>query len=224
LDKTSIIFLGATGTVGGIALGHFKSSAKVSKLSLLARRDMGLARQSGLTCHVVDTTDPKTYAQHLPGHDVAVCTMGIGEPSKVSRDEFKRIDHDAVLDFAKACRASGTKHFILLGSVGADAKSNSFYLQSKGRLRDAIEALGFESVTTFQPSMILTPNNRYGLSQAILLALWPVVSLLLVGPLSKFKGIRIETLGMAIAKAAVAPGRGNARLHWADFQQLSAPA
>jgi uncharacterized protein YbjT (DUF2867 family) len=215
----SIVFLGASGAVGGIALQHLANDPSVHKLSLLSRKTLEIPIREGMACRIVDTVNPATYEQFLPGHETAICTMGVGEPSKVAREEFIRIDHDAVLDFARACRKADVKHFILLGSVGADATSKSFYLQSKGRLRDAIEALGFDSVVTFQPSVILTPTNRYGLSQAILLAVWPLASLLLFGPLSKFKGIEIATLGKAIAKAALSSTSKNHRLHWSDIQQ-----
>ncbi len=217
--QKSIVFLGATGAVGGVALSRLADHADVSQLTLLLRRDIA-AQGRAIAQHIVDTTDPATYAVYLDGHDTAICTMGVGEPSKVSREEFARIDHDAVLAFAKACRNAGVKHFVLLGSVGADANSRNFYLKSKGALRDAIAALGFESATTFQPSMIVTPSNRYGMSQAVLLAVWPTVSHLLWGPLKKYRGIPIETLGRAIANAALTNNKGASVMHWEEINAM----
>jgi uncharacterized protein YbjT (DUF2867 family) len=221
--QKSIVFLGASGAVGGVALSGLADHPDVSKLTLLVRREipaLGMSLGRATTQHIVDTTDPATYATHLEGHDTAVCTIGVGEPSKVSREEFTRIDHDAVLAFARACRNAGLKHFVLLGSVGANANSRSFYLKSKGSLRETIAALGFESAITFQPSMIVTPTNRYGLSQAILLAVWPAVSTLLWGPLKKYRGIPIETLGRAIANAALSNANGARVMHWEEIREL----
>jgi uncharacterized protein YbjT (DUF2867 family) len=221
--ETSIIFLGATGAVGGIAMDHLRDSPLCTKLTILARRAFDTSKRTHVFEHIVDTTDSKTYTHALPGHDVAICTMGVGEPSKVSAEEFKRIDHDAVLDFAKACKQAGINRFILLGSVGADTTSRSRYLKSKGALRDAIAALGFASFHIFQPSVIITPTNRYGFSQAVLLAVWPAVSNLLLGGLSKYRGIRIETLGLAIAKSAFVNSPGVKVLHWEDIEKLAKP-
>jgi uncharacterized protein YbjT (DUF2867 family) len=215
--QSKIIFLGATGAVGGEALKYLNGLSPPPNVTLLARRPIPTPHRLGLKCHVVDTVDPATYSAYLPGHSVAICTMGVGEPSKVSKAEFKRVDHDAVLAFAKACHAAGVKHFVLLGSVGSDATSPSFYLRSKGALRDSIQGLGFEGTTTFQPSMILTPTNRYGMSQAIMLAVWPAISSVLAGPLSKYRGIPILSLGRAIARAGLNPTPGHKTVHWNEI-------
>jgi uncharacterized protein YbjT (DUF2867 family) len=129
-----------------------------------------------------------------------------------------------VLDFAKACRAADGQHFELLGSVAADAASRTFYLKTKGELRNAIAALNFARFSTFQPSMILTPTNRYGLNQAITLAVWPVISHLLVGPLQKYRGIRVEALGAAIARNTTTVGQGAEVLHYQQIISLNQPA
>jgi len=61
----------------------------------------------------------------------------------------------------------------LLSSVGISPKSKSFFLRTKGELVEALKALNFERLSIFMPSMILTPTNRYGFSQALTLAVWP---------------------------------------------------
>ncbi len=83
-----------------------------------------------------------------------------------------------------------------------------------------IIALGFERTSFFQPSMILTLNNRYGFAQGVMLAVWPAVSAVLVGGLRKFRGISVETLGRAIAKNALTPGQGVEILQWDGINRL----
>jgi uncharacterized protein YbjT (DUF2867 family) len=212
-----IIFLGASGAVGTEALGVLLDSK--ADVDLLLRRNLPTATSAHE--HIVDVFDAATYSHLIKGHDTAICTFGVGQPSKVSKEEFTRIDKKAVLDFATACKAAGVKHFALLSSVGADAKSRSFYLRSKGELNNAIVALGFDRVSLFQPSMILTQQNRYGLMQGIMLALWPLLSPLLAGGLKKYRGIKVEDLGRAIAHTALQPGRGVTVLHWPKIKALA---
>ncbi|WP_373236840.1 hypothetical protein [Cohaesibacter celericrescens] len=69
--------------------------------------------------------------------------------------------------------------------------------------------------------MILTPNNRYGLSQGLTLALWPLLTPLLIGPLRKLRGIKVERLGRAIANNLVKTGRGVEVLEWDAFEALN---
>jgi uncharacterized protein YbjT (DUF2867 family) len=217
----TVVMLGATGAVGGLIVSTLQAMPQLQQLSLLNRRALPKLDGPHTQQHVVDVFRPSTYSQHLPGHHAAICTMGVGEPSKVPHDELVRVDKDAVIAFATACRKAGIKHFELLCSVAADPKSRNFYLRTKGELREALVALGFERLSIFQPSMILTPTNRYGLSQALMLKVWPLLEPLLRGGASKYRGINIETLGTAMATNLLTPTKGAEILHWPEFIALA---
>ena len=117
---------------------------------------------------------------------------------------------------------SGVEHFELLSSVGVSSGSRSFYLRTKGELEDGLEALGFDRLSLFHPSMILTPTNRYGASQAVALAIWPLLRPVLLGGLRRFRGVPVETLGRAIAENVVTRGAGTEVLEWDRFMALCA--
>jgi uncharacterized protein YbjT (DUF2867 family) len=216
-SKLRVVHLGATGAVGAHVLATLCQMPDVEVITVLARRKAQTQQPPKVKWQIVDVMDASRYAPLLKGHSSAICTMGVGQPSKVPREEFQRVDHDAVLAFAKACQSAGVHHFELLGSVAANPASSNFYLKSKGELRDTIANMGFSRTTTFQPSMLITPTNRYDLAQAVLLKLWPVLSTLLLGPLDKYRGVKVETLGRAMAQHLLARGMGNEILHWRDF-------
>lgn len=213
------IFLGATGAVGGEALKAFLEEG-TSKATLLGRREVPEMPAGRVSQHRVDVTQPETYDGLLVGHDAAICTLGVGEPSKVSKEQFLKIDKIAVLDFAKACKSSGVKHFELLSSVGISARSSSFFLRSKGELVEELKALNFDRLSIFQPSMIITPENRYGLSQALTLATWPVIDKLFFGGARKYKGIKVADLGGAMARNVFTNDSGVELLVYDDFLSL----
>jgi uncharacterized protein YbjT (DUF2867 family) len=220
-NNLKIIMLGASGAVGGFAAHALCGTPEIKQLTLLNRRVLAaFGNNPKVVQPSVDVLNPQSYAHFLSGHDAAVCCLGVGQPSKASKEEFIKIDKTAVLDFATACKTAGIAHFQLLSAVGANARSSSFYLRSKGELQDAIIALGFERTSFFQPSMILTATNRYGFMQGLMLAIWPVLSTVLVGVFSKYRGIQVETLGRAIAKNAITPGQGAEYLQWNGINKL----
>jgi hypothetical protein len=47
--------------------------------------------------------DPATY-DALKTHPLVFAPLGAGEPSKMSKEEFLKIDKQAVLDFARICK------------------------------------------------------------------------------------------------------------------------
>jgi uncharacterized protein YbjT (DUF2867 family) len=193
----SVVMLGASGAVGMQALGRLLQEPARARVTALVRKPLQGVDSEALTQHMLDVLSPQAYRHVLPKHDCAICTLGVGEPSKMSKAEFVKIDKDAVISFATACKAAGVRHFELLCAVGANAKSASFYLKLKGEIEEALKALQFERLSLFQPSMILTPTNRYGVSQAFVLATWPAVSHLMLGPLRKYRGIKVEDAAMA---------------------------
>ena len=217
--SVSVVMLGASGAVGGHALTQALALGQVTRVTSLGRRVLPLT-DPNLRQEVVDVFDPASYGPHLPEHQAAICTFGVGEPSKASREAFLRVDKTAVLDFATACKAAGVRHFSLLSSVGVSAKSRSFYLRSKGELEDGLRWLEFERLSLFHPSMILTPTNRYGLSQGIILKVWPLLTPLLRGGLRKYRGIPVETLGAAMARNVVRQGAGEDVFEWDQIMGL----
>ena len=52
----------------------------------------------------INIFSPSSYMKYLPGHTTAICTLGVGQPSKISKEDFIKIDKKAVIDFAKAVR------------------------------------------------------------------------------------------------------------------------
>lgn len=216
----NIVMLGATGAVGGEVVQALRNEPRLAKLALLGRRESSGLAQDNIEQHRIDVMNPESYASRLGGYQCAICTLGVGEPSRVSKEDFLRIDKQAVLDFATACREAGVEHFQLLSSVGADAQSRSFFLRSKGELNDALLALNFKRLSVFQPSMIITPNNRYGFTQAMTLALWPTLSRLMVGSLRKYRGIDVDKLGGAMAYNSLNEGSGTGYLHWNEIMAL----
>lgn len=222
-DPISVVMIGGTGAVGGQVVEALCKLDAVSRVTLLGRSEVPGVNRAKVRQHIVDVLDPSSYEEPVMGHTVAISTFGVGQPSKMSKEEFTRIDKTAVVDFASACKRSGVRHFQSLGSIGINENARSFYLRSKGQLEAELRALRFERLSLFHPSMILTPTNRYGIMQGITLKVWPVLSRLFFGPLRKLRGIHTSTLGRAFANNVLHPGAAVEVLEWDDFVKRVAP-
>lgn len=219
-NPLSIVMLGASGAVGTAALNTLLQLKNCHQLTLLGRNPIANLNYDFVKQHKITISDAGSYSNFLQGHSAAICTLGVGEPSKISKEEFVKIDKTAVLDFAKACKKAGVKHFELLASVDANPNSRYFYLRIKGELVEELKALHFERLSVFEPSMILTPTNRYGISQAITLKVWPLLKPLLMGRLRKYRGIPVNILGEAIAKNIFNKGKAYESIQWDGFYSI----
>jgi uncharacterized protein YbjT (DUF2867 family) len=213
--------IGATGAVGSHVVKKLVSLKGLERLTLLGRRHVEGLSSNKIEQHSINILNADSYADLLAGHQTAICTLGVGQPSTMTKQEFVKIDKDAVINFASACRQADVRHFELLSSVGATSQSLSFYLRTKGQLEDHLKNLKFERLSLFHPSMILTPTNRYGFTQAVTLFAMPLLNPILAGPLRKFRGIPVETLGASIAINVVHAKTGAETLHWQDFVHLT---
>ena len=102
----SVVMIGATGAVGGAALAELMAAPEVSRITVLGRRAVAVTHPK-LRQAVVDLAVPDSYAAHLAGHDVAICTLGVGQPTKTDRTTFLAVDQAMPRAFATACRAGG---------------------------------------------------------------------------------------------------------------------
>ena len=69
--------------------------------------------------------------------------------------------------------------------------------------------------------MILTLTNRYGMSQAITLKVFPFIKPLLLFGLRKYRGIPVEVLGKSMALNIYKRKSGVEMLYWDDFYSIS---
>lgn len=212
------VFLGSSGAVGSLLLDELLASPACSEVQVVVRRPSARGAHPKIIPRVVDF---ERYLSSLSfNSEVAFCTMGVGEPSKVSKEQLWKVDVEFALAFARCCHASGVKHISLLTAAGADPKSRSHYFKVKGAVEEGFTALGFPRTSFFRPSVLLTPKARYGLKDRVLQSVFPRVSGMLP---SKWRPVRIEDLARAMRVNAEQPAGAEAVeiFHYDDFVRLT---
>lgn len=113
------------------------------------------------------------------------CALGTTIKQAGSKEDFFKIDHDMVIEFAKWTRSLGTVKFLYVSSSGASSDSSIFYSQTKGKTEDDLKAIGFAFVGLFRPSLLLGNRSEFRLGEQLAtIAMKPLVWLKL------FKNIR----------------------------------
>lgn len=185
---------------------------RCTTIMLINRRKLDIYdNEPRVTQHIVDMDKLATEAVPLLQNakvSACFCTMGVGRPSKVTREEFERVDLEIPTAFAKASKDAGcVKHISLLSSVGANAdlKPSRFggataggglYLGTKGKVEKNFEGVGLESAAFFRPSTLVGNANTPG---------WAPFATKLISWIlpKKYKEIHINALGGAMVNAAV---------------------
>jgi uncharacterized protein YbjT (DUF2867 family) len=117
-----------------------------------------------------------------------------------------RVDHDYVLAVAKGAKALGARQFILVTSAGAGGPG--FYLQTKGKIEQAVIGLGFEQVDLIRPGFLIGNRNERRVWEAIGQSIFAALTPILPGRFSRYGAIPAGTVADAIARriADVKPG------------------
>ena len=70
------------------------------------------------------------------------------------------LGRDLAYEFAKKAFEVKASEIHLVSSVGADSKSNNFYLKTKGQIEDAILGLKFEYIRIYRPGLLIGKRSE----------------------------------------------------------------
>ena len=189
--------IGATGLIGNYLLEELLNDPFFDTVRILIRRPMDKIDPK-LEKKIVDFNDSDTLLAAVNNSDVVFCTIGTTQKKvKGDKDAYYKIDFDIPVNLSRFCKMTGCEKFILVSSVGANSKSNNFYLKLKGETEEAVIASGIKTIHIMRPSVLLGERNESRLGEKIGKAVLSAFSFLTP---SKYKPIQ----GKDVAKAMLA--------------------
>jgi uncharacterized protein YbjT (DUF2867 family) len=200
MPQTAIV-IGATGLTGSHLVNQLLQSKAFDKVKVLVRAAT-LKERPGLESVVVDFSDEASLAAALHG-DALFCCIGTTIRKAGSQENFREVDFNIPIRCATLAKRQGVRQFLLISSVGANARSRNFYLRTKGETEQAVEKLGFPSLHLFRPSLLLGSRTEFRLGERIAQWLIQVFYFLLQGKWRKYRGVKVSTLAKAMLKAAL---------------------
>ena len=191
------IVLGSTGLIGKHLLTYL--GEKNSSVIAITRRSIKDIPKNASPM-IIDF-DEFLDQGHLPGCEHIYICLGTTIKKAGSQESFKKVDLDYCLGFAKKARESGATKISLVTSVGANADSKNFYLETKGKLENEIKAMGFDSVNIFQPGLLL--GNRDEIRPLEFLGQYGsfLLNMFLFGSLKKYRSIQASKVANAMANS-----------------------
>lgn len=185
---------GSTGFIGKHLINLLKEDESFTQIDVVSRRPIDLSEKFNVL------VNQDIAKQTFDSIDVAFCALGTTIKTAGSQEAFYHVDHNLVIDFAKNAKAAGAKTFVLVSSVGADARSSTFYLKVKGETERDLEAIGFDSLIILRPSMLMGERKEFRFGELIGKGLMTVFNPLMVGPMAKYRGIQGKTVAKAMLR------------------------
>jgi len=133
--------------------------------------------------------------------DVFVC-LGTTMKQAGSKEAFRNVDYEMVVEIAKQAKASSVKHFIVISSLGANPSSNNFYLKTKGEMEETVKQYDFDYCGILRPSLLLGNRKEFRFGEKFAIIFFKIFSFIFVGPLKKYKGIKAEDVAKGMIMLA----------------------
>lgn len=191
-DGIRVLLVGATGLTGRCCLARLLADDAFSQITVLTRHPLEQTDPK-LTIHIVDFDHLHDHAKAM-AVDAVLCCLGTTHRAAGTPEAFAKVDHIYVAELARLAAARGASRFVLMSSVGADPNSPVFYHRVKGRAEAAVSELPFKTVHILRPSLLLGERHESRPAEDWSKQFAPIWSLLMWGPLSRYKPVSAETV------------------------------
>jgi uncharacterized protein YbjT (DUF2867 family) len=151
MNRTANI-IGASGLVGQQILAQLLDHPRYIKVRSFVRRPSGLTHPK-LEEIIIDFNQPDSWSILVQG-EALFSTLGTTLKTAGSQENQYRVDYTYQYEFAKAAAQNGVRNYLLVSSMGANARSSLFYSRMKGELEAAVAKLSFQKVVIFRPSIL----------------------------------------------------------------------
>jgi uncharacterized protein YbjT (DUF2867 family) len=195
--KTALLF-GATGLVGHYLLQELIEDPTYSEVVVFSRKRISLQHEK-LTQVITEFSDLLLIEEKIKG-DALFCCLGSTIKKAGSQLAFRKVDYELPVILAEIASANHVNSYLVVSSIGADAKSGNFYLKTKGEMENAVSAYDFKNLVIFRPSILLGERTETRIGESIGKAVMNILSPLLIGPAKKYKPVHGKTVARAMLK------------------------
>lgn len=213
------IIIGSTGLIGNHLLKYLIMDENFNQVIAFVRKPTP-SNNKKLSYVVTDFKQMEKIETNLQGDVLFVC-VGTTMAKAGSKEAFLKIDYNIPVDMAHLAVQNGVKSCVVVSSLGADPHSANFYLQTKGKMEQAIEKLGFKNTVFMRPSILFGAREEFRFGELIGKFLMKVFGPFFLGSLKKYKGIAGKTVAKAMLIASLHPINGVKKYESNEIENLA---
>ena len=190
------ILLGASGLIGSNLLQQLLIGNHYNEVLVVVRKSLNIQHPK-LKQLVVDFDQLQKQASQMQG-DVVFCCLGTTRKKTPDKEQYKKIDHQYPIDAAWIAYSNGATQYHLVSALGANANSNVFYAKLKGEVEKDLKTVPFKVIHIYRPSLLDGHRNESRFAEKLMISMMRVLNPILVGPLRKYRSIKVETVATAM--------------------------
>ena len=154
-EISCVTVFGGTGFVGRRVARHLRGSGATVRI---ASRHPRRAEGDSLEQIAANAHNERSVDAAVVGADGVVNAISLYVEH--GRDTFHSVHVEAAARIARAARRAGTKRFVHLSGIGADAGSPSPYIRSRGEGEAAVQTT-FPGAVIIRPAVMFAPDDAF---------------------------------------------------------------
>ena len=154
-DISRVTVFGGTGFVGRRVAGRLRACGATVRIASRHPRQAG---GDGFEQIAADAHDERSVEAAVAGADGVVNAISLYVEH--GADTFHSVHVEAAARIARAARRAGTKRFVHLSGLGADAGSPSPYIRSRGEGEAAVQT-AFPGAVIVRPAVMFAPDDAF---------------------------------------------------------------
>lgn len=218
----NIIIVGATGATGRQLMQQLLADSDIAQIYVVHYRATSFATHEKVTEIVIDLArfdDLSITLDSAAEIDCAYCCLGTTRKKAGSLAAFRRVDKDYIVNFSSWVAKSTQAQLHVISAVGANPKSASSYLQTKGETEQLLQQLPLSALFIYQPTLLHGKRDEFRLMEALAYYPLTLLSLLPLPLLKQQKPIAISQLANAMYQLSQQVSTGHHVINSLEIQQ-----
>ena len=199
LNKKATL-LGATGLIGGLLLNLLKDDEDYTEIKILVRRQVNINHPK-VKIAVIDFDDKMAFQSAIIPDSVIFCAVGTTSTKlKGNKDLYRKVDFDIPINAAKFGLAKDCQQFVIISSLGANARSSNFYTKLKGEVEERLMKLNYTSLHILRPSLLLGERKEFRFGETVAKVFMNTFSFLMPSRIKPIQAFDVAKAMLAVSK------------------------
>ena len=194
-QKTAII-LGGTGLTGSLLLNRLIADDSYGSIKLFSRKASG-----NTSPKIKEFIGDVLLLEHFKDDftaDEVFCCVGTTSSKTKDRTVYRAIDFGIPFAASKLARENNIPTFLVMSSMGANAKSKIFYSRTKGEMEQAVIGEKIPYTYILRPSLIMGKRTERRIGESVGGVVMKFTNAFLVGRLKKYRPIEADCIAAAM--------------------------
>ena len=148
------VICGTTGLTGSLLLLKLFADDTITQVISVARKKLHQNHPKLKEVLIDDFSKISQFKDELIG-DIYFCCLGTTIKMAKTKENFRKIDFQAVYEFSKIAEAHQAKSLTVISAMGANPRSKIFYNQVKGEIEQALLDLKINRLVIFRPALLI---------------------------------------------------------------------